>query len=106
MKQFKSTFAVGDSAIHGKGCFTTIDLCPGMFFPVPYHFIEEYEADEYAVWFEDMDPLHPLGPFKFLNHKNKPKAALVWCEDYGLMLEILRHVKAGREVTIHYGEDW
>ncbi len=112
MRKFRSTFFTAPSKIHGKGCFTSIDLEPGMCFPVPNYMLPgDWDADEYTLWFEDFDEhgdytVDPQGPFRFCNHHKKPRAEFYWDEDSGLMLHILRWTKAGKEITIHYGDEW
>ena len=104
--KFRSSFTAGPSEIDGKGCFTSIDLEAGMCFPVPYHHIEENEADKHTLWMEEEGPLEIYGPFKFLNHQDDPNAEFEWHEDYGLMLRIIKYLEGGDEITIHYGDEW
>lgn len=105
MKHFRSTFMVAPSEIHGKGCYTTIDLEPGMRFPVPYEPIEESEVDDHSVFLNGR--WHQVfGPFQFINHKRKPTVTLEWDDAWGVVLVVERWVIAGKEVTMDYGDGW
>lgn len=110
----RSTFYTKKSKINGTGCFTEIDLEPGMRFPI--HAVEVYEDVEQIAADEDIDPhafydeetdrwFIPIGPFAYLNHARRAKGELV-CEDGVWYLEIIRCVTKGREVTIDYGDEW
>lgn len=95
--------AVQRSAIHGRGLFAEE--------PIPRNtLIGRYEGPRtqrdgaYVLWVEDGDELYGVAgknELRFVNHSKNPNAIFD-----GVELWSTRSIRAGEEITFHYGSDW
>jgi SET domain-containing protein len=94
---------VRKSAIHGRGLFAAEDIARGTR-------IGRYEGPRtrrngaYVLWVEDGDELYGVNGknhLRFVNHSSKPNAFFDGEELYAR-----KRIRAGEEITFHYGEDW
>lgn len=103
MSAYKLTF-VNDSGIHGKGLFAKVQIEKGTYLgeylgPVAKkngsHVLWVYEEDGAVAGRSGRNKL------RYLNHSNDS------CAEFdGFELSATRKIKAGEEITIHYGDDW
>jgi len=102
MSVYKLT-CVMDSGIHGKGLFAKEDIKRNTY-------LGEYEGPEakrngsHVLWVFDDDTVvgrSGRNKLRYLNHCKECSA-----EFDGFELYSARHIKAGEEITINYGEDW
>lgn len=102
MSVYKLTYVM-DSGIHGKGLFAKQDI-------VSNAYLGEYEGPEairngsHVLWVFDEDRVvgrSGRNKLRYLNHSKE------YCAEFdGFELYSARHIKAGEEITINYGEDW
>jgi SET domain-containing protein len=93
------------SLIHGMGLFATRDLLPGDvigFYEGP---VVEEDGD-HVLWIQDEDEGIEYGidgqtETRFVNHSRQPNANF-----NGEVLEALRAIRQGEEITHDYGEAW
>ena len=105
----EAVFVVRPSQIDGRGCFTNMAFYEGEMFTVPHK--ESTTATRFDITLEDGTVVTPLGAACFINHSAEPNAHIHEVSPVGfgvrtLILEFLRDVEPGEEITIHYGEDW
>jgi uncharacterized protein len=94
-------FEIGQSPIHGFGCFATVAIAPDTLIGRLECVTARPDGDgTHVVWVED-EPLLVLNELRYLNHAPDPNAELD-----ELDLRALRPIAPGEEITIHYGEDW
>jgi SET domain-containing protein len=96
--------AVGASPVHGRGLFARQRFRPDAF-------IGRFEGTpttrdgEHVLWVLDEHGRHRgvrgRNALRFLNHSRRPNA-----EFRGDELYALRNIQPGREIFIHYGDDW
>lgn len=92
---------IAESSIHGLGVFARQDikkgnwqyvyglLCPS---ESTYGFIMD------TGWWE------PFPPWRYTNHSDNPNCVVYWDdEEETLVIEALRKITAGEELTINYG---
>lgn len=93
----------GPSKIHGTGVFAGADLPADLWIPIPFTFVDKDVHDSF-------DGLFPHKPFCYLNHAQRPKAEVISDEENewvnALYLRLFRRIKAGTEITIHYGDEY
>jgi len=92
-----------DSGIHGKGLFAKNDIERNTF-------LGEYEGPvakkngSHVLWVFDNETVvgrSGRNKLRYLNHSQE------FCAEFdGFELYTVRHIKAGEEITINYGEDW
>jgi len=93
------------SEIHGRGLFARKTIRKG-------HHIGTYEGPEtkrdgmHVLWVYDENDENPIGRngknvLRFCNHSSQPNA-----EFDGFELYALKTIKAGEEITFHYGDEW
>jgi SET domain-containing protein len=97
-------FAVGPSPVHGRGLFARKRFRMGAL-------IGEFEGTptrrdgEHVLWVQGDDGRHRgvrgRNALRFLNHSGRPNA-----EFRGALLYAVRNIQPGREIFIHYGDDW
>ena len=96
-------FYQDDSRIDGSGCFII-----GNWFKddsIETQGYRRINENKYTV--ETEDGIFALElPYSLMNHADDPNAELVPIDNDGFELILLRDVKDGEEITIHYGEDW
>jgi SET domain-containing protein len=102
MSVYKLTY-VTDSDIHGKGLYAREDIPSGTY-------LGEYEGPEakrngsHVLWVYDDDVVvgrSGRNKLRYLNHSTE------YCAEFdGFELFASRHIKAGEEITINYGDDW
>ena len=97
-------FQVKSSPIHGRGVFAKTDLAKGQYLG-RYHGPIAKRNGIYVLWVQDDEGGDWFGIsgrnlLRFLNHSNRPNA-----EFDGPHLYAKKRIKAGDEVTFHYGED-
>jgi len=98
---------VAESPIHGRGCFARRSLRKG-------EWIGSYEGEPtmqdstYVLWVdeggdeaEDWRGIDGCNDLRYMNHRARANAEFV-----GADLFALRAIKAGEELTFHYGEEW
>ena len=91
-----------ESQIHGYGVFATGRLEAGRHLRIPYARLDEDDTD--IIWNNSFDGWYPCPevPWAYLNHSETPNAAVVQ-DETKLLLEALRDIERGEEVTIDYG---
>ncbi|GMR05731.1 MAG: hypothetical protein BMS9Abin25_0306 [Gammaproteobacteria bacterium] len=99
---YKLTYVM-DSGIHGKGLFAKEDIESNAY-------LGEYEGPEakrngsHVLWVFDEDRVvgrSGRNKLRYLNHSKE------CCAEFdGFELYSARHIEAGEEITINYGEDW
>lgn len=92
-----------ESRIHGTGAFAGADLPRDLHVRIPYRRVTPNIRDAFE------GGLLPQKPFCFLNHSQRPNCEIV--ADMGggrerVYLRLLRKVPRGKELTIHYGEEY
>ena len=97
-------FQIKRSAIHGRGLFATRSFKPG-------ELIGVYEGEAtsvngcYVLWVAEEDGtqrgIKGRNALRFVNHSTKPNCAFYYDE-----LTAIAPIKAGQELTCHYGDDW
>jgi len=95
---------VRSSPIHGKGVFAAKRIRTGAH-------IGTFEGDRtprdglYVLWVLESDGsyvgIRGRNDLRYLNHSSGPSA-----EFRGAELYALRNIQPGREITLHYGQDW
>lgn len=99
-KSLKKTLKVGESKIHGKGLFATETIKKGSV--IGYCKTRKTKKEgSYTLWL-GKGPVDVTCRLKYINHNRKPNVA--YFDD--LSVVALRKIKAGQELTHHYGEDW
>ncbi len=97
----KRKLVVKDSAIHGKGLFTTVpiekDRVLGYCKVVPTK-----KASDYTLWIGKKKTVDVTCRFRYINHHRKPNVS--YYDD--LSVVALRNIAPGEELTHHYGDDW
>lgn len=97
-------YEVKRSPIHGKGLFATRDIPKDSLIGI-YEGPETQEDGTYVLWcYDSEDELFGIdgrNDLRFANHSSDPNAIFLGDE-----LIALRPIKAGEEITFHYGEDW
>lgn len=102
---------VADSGVHGRGLFARHDI-PAQSWIGHYDGAQTHDNDMHVLWVETetgegldgedgwigYDGTNEL---RFLNHASQPNG-----EMDGLNLYAARDIKAGEEITIHYGEEF
>jgi len=92
-----------ESEIHGKGLFAKEGIKSNTF-------LGEYQGPEakrngsHVLWVFDDDRVvgrSGRNKLRYLNHCKECCAMF-----YGFELYSARHIKAGEEITINYGDDW
>jgi SET domain-containing protein len=91
------------SKIHGIGVFASADLPHDLWIPIPFTWVDDTNRDAFE------GGMSPRRPFCFLNHADRPNCEVV-NETVGrrhwLYLLVQRNIKAGRELTIDYGDEY
>jgi len=92
------------SPVHGRGVFARRRFRPGAWIG-RFEGIATRRDGEHVLWLLDDDGtaegLLVTNELRFLNHSSRPNA-----EIDGLDLVALRNIQAGREIRIHYGDEW
>lgn len=97
----KRQLRVGDSGIHGKGLFTTVDIQAGDL--LGYCTTRPSKAQTlYTLWPEGGGPVEVTCKLKYINHARHPNVSYY----ADLSVIALRDIEAGEELTHHYGDDW
>lgn len=95
---------VKKSSIHGRGLFA-VDAIPKGTRIGEYQGPYAKRNSPYVLWFEDDDGqergIVGKNEIRFVNHSRKPNA-----EFEGPVLYALKRIRAGEEITVHYGDDW
>lgn len=98
---------VADSPIHGRGLFARCDIAPGTWIG-HYDGPNTQENGMYVLWVEaeagcddEWIGYDGTNELRFMNHAAEPNG-----EMYGLDLYACRHIQAGEEITIDYGEEF
>ena len=65
-------------------------------------------GSDYCIELDDTRSLEPQPPFRFLNHSCEPNCRLFVCDDLEIesdivILEAIRQIETGTELTIDYG---
>ena len=95
---------VKDSPRHGKGLFASEDI-PADTLIITIQGRTTRRDGTYVIWTQDEGD-EPEGFLitndgKYVNHSRTPNAAF-----YDLELWSLRRIRAGEEITHHYGPEW
>ena len=90
---------VADSDIHGLGVIANCNLEEGWYDRV-HGFLSTIET-QYCFDWENGVVFEPYPPFKFLNHDDNPNC-IVYDDEYGLYIEVVRPIDKGEELTIDY----
>ncbi len=92
------------STIHGLGVFALRDLAPGALIGC-YEGPRVDEDDVFVLWIDCEDEglygIDGRNDLRFVNHSARPNAIFE-----GEQLLTLRPIRAGEEITFHYGEEW
>ena len=98
---------VGESPIHGRGCFARRAFKKGEWIGV-YEGEPTMEDDIYVLWVDEGDAdtedwrgVDGRNDLRYLNHSADGNT-----EFTGVELFALRDIEAGEELTFHYGEEW
>lgn len=98
----KPPIKVGPSKIHGKGLFASAPIKKGQLLG----YLETRPAKKdgpHVLWCKDGTEGHRVKcDFRFINHSTRPNVA--YYDDFSVVA--LRDIKAGEELTHHYGDDW
>lgn len=96
--------AVKKSPIHGKGLFAASLIRKGALIGV-YKGPRSRQIGDHVLWVEDEEGqeygIDGKNRLRYVNHAVKPNACF-----YGEELYALRSIKAGEEITHHYGDEW
>jgi SET domain-containing protein len=97
-------FEVRPSPIHGMGVFARQTIRRGE--RIGRYLSRKTNRDSrYVLWVDTLDGrwqgYKGYGRLRFLNHRSTPNS-----EFRGLDLYALRTIRAGEEITFHYGEEW
>ena len=91
------------STIHGQGVFATSTIRRGEF--IGQYLARRTDVDNpYTLWIEwDNGPrgYEGYGSLRFVNHTSKPNAEFLTRDLYAT-----KTIRAGDEITVHYGEEW
>ena len=87
------------SKIHGNGLFANCDFDRGDLIGV-YRGRKAKRDGTYILWVEEK-PYYITSKVRYANHSPKPNA-----EVCGFELIALKTIKTGKEITLHYGEEW
>ena len=92
----------GKSQIHGHGVFARGNLKAGRHLRIPYARLDDEDTE--VIWNNSFDGWYPSPeiPWAYLNHSDTPNAAVVQ-DECKLLLEPLRDIARGEEITIDYG---
>ena len=95
---------VRPSAIHGKGLFSLEPIAKGTLigrFSGP----AARRNGTHVLWYQDDDDcwrgIRVTNKLRYVNHSPHPNA-----KAWGDELYAARRIRAGEEITWHYGEDW
>jgi len=94
---------VGESTIHGRGLFARVDITAGTWLGT-YEGPAASRNGSHVLWvYDDDDVVGRSGrnKLRYVNHSRAPNA-----EFDGFELYSTRAIRAGEEITIHYGDDW
>ncbi len=94
-----------ESEIHGSGVFAREDIKKGHWQFVYGEAIplQPHPMEHYCLEHDDGQYL-PYAPFCWTNHSAKPNCEIVWCEeDQMYLIEVIKPISAGDELTIDYG---
>lgn len=95
---------VRPSPIHGKGVFATETIRRGERIG-RYVGYRTKRDGRYVLWVTnkkgEWQGYRGYGRLRFLNHRSTPNA-----EFRGIDLYAIRTIRAGEEITFHYGEEW
>ncbi len=96
---------IKQSKIHGLGLFAARNLRKGEVIGL-YQGPETEEEGDHVLWIYDEDEQREYGidgqtETRYVNHSQKPNAYF-----NGEVLEALRAIKKGEELTHNYGEAW
>ncbi len=98
---------VAESPIHGRGCFARRNFRKGEWIGA-YEGPATMDDDTYVLWVdegengkEDWRGVDGKNDLRYMNHSGKANT-----EFLGVDLYALRGIKAGEELTFHYGEEW
>lgn len=100
-----SLYFVAESPIHGKGLFARVDIPAGTYLG-DYLGPVVVEDGTYVLWIHDEATdtefgIDGVNELRYMNHAAEPVAELD-----GQSLYALAPIRAGSEITIHYGADW
>jgi len=92
---------VKNSRIHGKGLFSTTKIHKDQ---VIGHFSGQKSTipSPYLLWIDENLSIEVEGPFKYINHSNKPNAC--YYDDFTIVA--LKNISSDEEITHDYGDDW
>ncbi|GAB3278012.1 hypothetical protein GCM10027297_14640 [Parahaliea aestuarii] len=92
---------VGESGIHGKGLFATVDIKADTLLGVCKS-KPAREPTPYTLWLDGGKMVNVTCRLRFINHHKSPN--VIYYDD--LSVVALRDIKAGEELTHDYGEEW
>lgn len=96
----KNKLVVKSSKIHGKGLFTSVDLRQGTLLGY-CNAVPVTDISPYTLWVGD-ELYDVTCRLKYINHAADPN--VIYYDD--LSVFTLRDIKAGEELTHHYGDEW
>lgn len=93
---------VRKSNVHGHGVFARGNLKAGRHLQIPYARLDDDDTD--IIWNNSFDGWYPCPeiPWAYLNHSENPNAVVAQ-DDTKLLVQFLRDVPRGEELTIDYG---
>ena len=97
----KRRLRVGDSGIHGKGLFATVDIKADTLLGVCQS-KPTGEPTPYTLWLDNGKMVDVICRLRFINHHKSPN--VIYYDD--LSVVALRDIKAGEELTHDYGDEW
>lgn len=100
MKRMAPGLRVDHSEIHGRGLFATEAIRKGTIIGHCKTRKTRVQS-EYTLWL-DKGPVDVTCRLKYINHNSIPNVA--YQDD--LSVVALKNIKAGQELTHHYGADW
>lgn len=96
--------SVRPSPVHGLGLFAQVSI-PSDSYIGDYDGPIVEDDGRYVLWVEEDDGewtgIDGRNALRYMNHSATPNAEL-----HGAELYALSDIERGREITIHYGEDW
>ena len=91
------------SAIHGRGVFARTTIQRGEF--IGQYLAHRTDVDSrYTLrieWDDELRGYSGYGSLRFVNHTSTPNA-----EFFERDLYATKTIRAGDEITVHYGEEW
>ncbi len=95
---------VQKSSVHGRGLFARTRIRKGSYIGT-FEGRATQRDGEHVLWLFEADGrasgLRVENELRFLNHSSRPNAELD-----GRDLFAVRNIQPGREICLHYGDDW